>query len=94
MKFNMYRCRHIEQKVTTTYYPNPNPNHKKNIKCGPKNLKHNPTAGILLKKTVNCGCRIMVRVSSLTLTLTATSHRNLLFFTHSHRPVECIGIVK
>ena len=38
MKFNMYRCRHIEQKVTTTYYPNPNPNHKKNLNEGLQTL--------------------------------------------------------
>ena len=42
LKFNKYRFRHIKRGVTTTYYPNPNPSHKKGSKCGPRNPNSNP----------------------------------------------------
>ena len=45
---NTYRCTHIDDDVRTTYYPNPNPNHKKGAKCGARNLNPNPKAKILL----------------------------------------------
>ena len=38
LKFNTYRCRHIQHDVITTYYPNPNPNHKKILNVGPETL--------------------------------------------------------
>ena len=37
LKYNTYRCTHIQVDVITTYYPKPNPNHKKGIKCGARN---------------------------------------------------------
>ena len=34
----MYRCTHINNKVITTYDPNPNPNHKKVLNIAPETL--------------------------------------------------------
>ena len=46
LKCNTCTCRHIKCDVITTYYPKPNPNHKKGIKCGPRNLNPNYNASI------------------------------------------------
>ena len=29
LKFNSYTCRHVRRDVRTTYYPSPNPDHKR-----------------------------------------------------------------
>ena len=42
LKFNTYRCTHIQHEVITNYYPKPNPNHTKGIKCGSRNPNPNP----------------------------------------------------
>ena len=47
---NTYRCTHIDDDVITTYYPNPNPNHKKGVKCGARNPNSNPKAEIRPKR--------------------------------------------
>ena len=42
MKFNNYRCTHIQNEVITTYYPNHNPNYKKDVNnCWGQNTKPN-----------------------------------------------------
>ena len=38
LKYNTYRCTHIQRDVITTYYPNPNPNHKRALNLGPETL--------------------------------------------------------
>ena len=38
LKFNAHRCRHIKSDVTTSYYPNRNPNPKRVLNVGPETL--------------------------------------------------------
>ena len=50
LEFNKLRCTHFHDYVITTYYSNPNPNHKKVSKCGSRNLNPNPKVSISPKR--------------------------------------------
>ena len=85
-KFNTYRCACIKHDVITPYYPNPDPDYKKDITCGARNPNPNPNpnpkAAKSRKGRLFAALGLGLGFLGLSFTLTATSNYIVLFFTH------------